>query len=112
MTDRKCTDCFFAILFIAFMGCYGYTCIYAFEFGKPNQLFMPVNGDGKLCGVDDGFSDLTAYPKLYYVLRSTDANPRAICVDKCPEEITSTFDCHGTAAVPKSDCEHEFTASA
>ena len=30
MTDRKCTDCFFALLFIAFMGLYGATCAYAF----------------------------------------------------------------------------------
>ena len=33
MTDRRCTDCFFALLFIAFLGCYGYTCQYAFTNG-------------------------------------------------------------------------------
>ena len=60
-----------------------------------------------LCGV----GDLAEFPKLYYILRSNDPNPRAVCVDTCPQEITSTFNCHGTAAVPKSDCEHEFTVT-
>jgi hypothetical protein len=29
----------------------------------------------------------------------------------CPLEITSTFNCHGTAAVSKGDCEKEFTVT-
>jgi hypothetical protein len=60
-----------------------------------------------LCGV----GDLEEFPKLYYIMRSSDPTPRAVCVDFCPQEITSTFNCHGTAAVPKADCEHEFTVS-
>ena len=37
-----------------------------------------------LCGV----GDLEEYPKLYYITRSNDPHPRAVCVDFCPPEIS------------------------
>jgi hypothetical protein len=107
MTDRRCTDCLMGLLFIIFISMYGATVNYGFINGQPDQLFRPVNGDGQLCGV----GDLVEYPKLYYIVRSTDQQPRAVCVDTCPAEITSVFNCHGTAAVGKADCEKEFTTS-
>ena len=46
MTDRKCTDCLFALIFIIFLGGYAATVQYGFVNGQPDQLFRPVNGDG------------------------------------------------------------------
>lgn len=82
MTNRKCTDLLFVLLFIVTLGGYGWTVKYSFDNGNPNKLLRPVNGDGKLCGV----GELVDYPKLYYIMNSAEKpmTPRAVCVDFCP----------------------------
>ena len=50
MINRKCTDVLFWLLFIISIGGYGYTLHYGYKNGKPNELFTPVDGDGKFCG--------------------------------------------------------------
>ena len=67
LTNRKCTDVLFFLLFFVFFGGYGYTSYYGFKNGKPKELFRPVNGDGKLCGVDE----LADFPKLYYIIQTS-----------------------------------------
>ena len=106
MTNRRCTDILFVIIFILTLGGYGYTVKYSFDNGNPDKLLRPVNGDGKLCGV----GDLVDYPKLYYIMNSAPGSqPRAVCVDFCPREMTSDFKCHGTAAIDPTICEHEYS---
>jgi solute carrier family 44 (choline transporter-like protein), member 2/4/5 len=74
----------FNIIFWVFIGWYSYTVYFAYSEGKPDEIFRPVNGDGKLCGV----GELEAYPKLFYVLqKSAPTTARAVCVDTCPREI-------------------------
>ena len=63
LKDRKCTDCLFLILFLAFSGAMAYISFFAYKNGKPMELLSPVDGDGMLCGVNH-----TDYPSLYYVV--------------------------------------------
>lgn len=107
MKNRKCTDLLFVLLFFISLGGYGYTVKYSLENGNPDKLLRPVNGDGKLCGV----GDLKLFPKLYYIMNSAEKpmTPRAVCVDVCPAEITSTFECHGTAKIDVSICRNEYS---
>ena len=102
IADRGCTDVLFNLIFWIFLGWYGYTVYFSYTEGRPNEIFRPVNGDGKLCGVDD----LKDFPKLMYVIQKTaPTTPRAVCIDKCPAEIKDKFKCHGTKNVPAAVCD-------
>lgn len=101
--NRKCTDCFCLLIFWAFLAVYGYSCFYAYNESHPEKLLRPVNGDGKLCGVNE----LKDYPNLYYIIRKKDRNPRAVCVDHCPLEKEDHFSCHGTKRVMPEDCKNK-----
>jgi hypothetical protein len=84
MVDRKCTDLLFWLLFVASIGVYGFTVHYGYANGKPNELFKPADGDGKLCGQDSNKD----FPNLYYLLAADDPlHPKAVCVKECPFEI-------------------------
>lgn len=93
--------------FLIFIGFYGYSCHYAQKNNKLEELVFPVNGDGKLCGV----GELKEYSHLYYIFKHDNMRPRAVCVDKCPEEISSSFNCFGTQYVDKSECQSEFSTT-
>lgn len=98
--NRKCTDILCVIVFWLFIIVYGYTCVYAYGNSHPEKLLRPVNGDGDLCGV----GALQDYPNLYYIIKKSNAKPRAVCVSKCPKEINDQFQCHGTQFVKPEDC--------
>jgi hypothetical protein len=36
---------------------------------------------------------------------------RAVCVDVCPQEIVSTFNCYGTAKINKTVCQNEYSVT-
>lgn len=74
--SRKCTDVLCLLVFLIFIGTYVGTSVHSWKHSNLNQLLRPVNGDGKLCGVDE----LAEYPNLYYIVRETDAELRAVCV--------------------------------
>lgn len=101
--NRKCTDVFCVLIFWLFIGTYGYTCIYAYGNSHPEKLLRPVNGDGQLCGV----GELSEFPNLYYIIKTSNMNPRAVCIKRCPTEITDTIECHGTQFVSPSDCQSQ-----
>ena len=63
LRNRKCTDCLFLVLFLAFAGAMGYVSMFAYKNGKPEELLSPVDYDGMLCGVN-----YTDYPSLYYLV--------------------------------------------
>jgi len=100
--NRKCTDMLCVLLLWVCLGSYAWTAHFAYTNGQPDKLLRPVNGDGQLCGA----GALAAYPNLYYLLRTADRSPRAVCVDKCPLEIATPFKCHGTSRVKPADCEN------
>lgn len=94
LKDRKCTDVLFFILFLAAFVAYGYTLNYGWNHNQKERFFAPVDGEGKLCGVDDVNKD---YPLLYYaVLKAEPTAPRALCVKECPLEINDPVDCRKT----------------
>ena len=99
--NRRCTDVICVILFWAFFALYVCTCYVSYRDGQPDKLLRPVNGDGQLCGV----GDLEDYPNLYYIIRKSDASPKAVCITKCPKELADTFKCHGTSKVTPADCK-------
>lgn len=99
--NRKCTDVLCVLIFWLFIGVYGYTCVYAYQYSDPDKLLRPVNGDGQLCGV----GDLKDYPNLYYIIRKSDKEPKAVCISKCPKELSDGFKCHGTSKVKPEDCK-------
>jgi hypothetical protein len=61
MTDRKCTDCLFLIIFIAFVGVFGYVTVLGFE-NNPQLLLSPLDWDRRLCGINE----TEGYDKLYF----------------------------------------------
>jgi len=64
LSNRRCSDCLFTILFLAFLGLVGYIMIEAVENGDPQKLINPVDYDGKLCGIDN-----KDYDYLYYIVQ-------------------------------------------
>ena len=87
--NRQCTDFCFVIVFFVFMAVYGYSVSFAYINGKPDELFRPVNQDGKLCG----YKDLIDHPKLYYIVTAEFPDGKAVCIDKCPKAAGDTFKC-------------------
>ena len=91
--ERKCTDVAFLGLFLFSFFVYLITVRYAYVNGKPAELFSPVDGDGRLCGMNG----LEAYPYLYYVVTQKDMmQPKAVCVKKCPKNIEDQVACYPT----------------
>lgn len=78
--NRKCTDVLCLLLFIMFLGGYIWINVNAYKHGNVNKLLRPVNDDGKLCGVDE----LAEYPNLYYLVKASNKEERAVCVKECP----------------------------
>jgi hypothetical protein len=82
--NRRCTDILCLLVFFVFIGTYIGTAVHSYKNSNLNHLLRPVNGDGKLCGVDE----LAEYPNLYYIIREKDLELRAVCVKKCPANET------------------------
>ena len=40
----------------------GVCTVFGYTHGDPNKLVSPIDGDGKICGVTDGYQD---YPYLF-----------------------------------------------
>eukprot|EP00922_Rhytidocystis_sp_ex-Travisia-forbesii_P015581 GHVS01023227.1.p1 GENE.GHVS01023227.1~~GHVS01023227.1.p1 ORF type:complete len:660 (+),score=60.58 GHVS01023227.1:219-2198(+) len=49
---RRCTDVFFLLLSLLFIGFLGFLAVFALARGNPDKLFHGYNYNGKLCGVD------------------------------------------------------------
>jgi hypothetical protein len=75
--------------------------LYGFKNGRPDKLLRPVNGDGALCGV----AGLEDYPYLYFLIKRSNREARAVCVKRCPKEPTDTIECYGTQYVKKEQCK-------
>jgi len=98
--NRRFTDIICLLVFIIFCGFYGSTVLYGFKNGRPEKLLRPVNGDGLLCGVG-GLDD---YPYLFFIMKRSNKEMRAVCVKKCPRESNDTVECYGTQYVKKEQC--------
>lgn len=54
-----------------------------------------MDGDGKLCGLND-YSD---YKYLYYIVPKTSMDFKAVCVQTCPVELNDAIDCKKTSRI-------------
>ncbi|KAL0244897.1 hypothetical protein GEMRC1_008979 [Eukaryota sp. GEM-RC1] len=96
IADRKCRDCFFALLFMIFVGAFVYVSfIYGIKEGDFNKIFDPMDRYGYVCGStneDNDFIsepyDLSDRPMLFFI------NPisgrglaYSMCVTECPSEV-------------------------
>jgi len=109
MKDRRCTDILFTILFLAFVGVYGWVCNQGFTNGDPERLLSPVDFDGKLCGVD-----YPEHPFLYFLINvdqktivtgNVDIEYKAICVSECPAtNTTEPIDCKLITELTEASC--------
>lgn len=104
LTNRRCTDLLCLLIFFVSVGFSGYITVYALEHGDPERILAPMDGNGKFCGMDEGYED---YPYLFYA----DLNfylwaPYAVCVKTCPQQSDASyplFDCIGTPNVKAND---------
>ena len=67
--ERGCTDPFFLLLFVSFLGSMLYLTWLGLQKGDIKKLLAPLDGDGRFCGINgtdpDGTSyDYTDFPKL------------------------------------------------
>ena len=88
--ERRCTDCFCLVLFLAsictMVGLTGYS----LKQGQVEKLIGPIDGDFKICGADAGYQD---YKYLYLSNLDTTAAQSAatlfsfgVCVKQCPKD--------------------------
>jgi len=83
--ERKCTDCLFFLLFIAFWGATIYLLSYSIDDGADiNRVIRGVDMYGRVCGKDDGVKDkpLAAWPA------PGEYDPK-ICVSSCNQTQTN-----------------------
>ena len=99
--QRRCTDMLCCLIFTLFIVGMGVCTIFGYAHGDPNKLVSPIDGDGNICGVTDGYQD---YPYLFIAdisgVVASDENIfiNGVCVKKCPEdaEQAATLDCKTT----------------
>ena len=57
LTNRRCTDIFCLLVFLATTGFGGYVFAYALEHGNPEQILAPMDSNGNFCGRETGYED-------------------------------------------------------
>lgn len=63
ISNRKCTDCLFAFVFVAAIVAMFAAAIYGWSSGKPDQLLIGWDSDQNGCGFSTATKD---YPYLYW----------------------------------------------
>uniref|UniRef100_A0A8W7Q1V8 Uncharacterized protein n=1 Tax=Anopheles coluzzii TaxID=1518534 RepID=A0A8W7Q1V8_ANOCL len=57
LSKRSCTDLPCLFLFVTFLCAWGYVAYYAVQHGDLNRLLVPIDSDGRKCGVDSEVRD-------------------------------------------------------
>uniref|UniRef100_A0A2A4K4L2 Choline transporter-like protein n=1 Tax=Heliothis virescens TaxID=7102 RepID=A0A2A4K4L2_HELVI len=90
--NRSCTDVLWLILFILFLGVWGYVGYYGMTHGSVQKLLAPIDSSGKRCGLDSGLIDK---PYLVFFDISKCLSPGTpivgcptpqVCVKQCPTQ--------------------------
>ncbi|CAK1548239.1 unnamed protein product [Leptosia nina] len=55
--NRSCTDILWLIVFIIFLGGWGYVGYYGFTKGSIEKILAPIDSKGRRCGLDSGLED-------------------------------------------------------
>ncbi|BET01188.1 Plasma-membrane choline transporter [Nesidiocoris tenuis] len=96
-SKRGCTDVIFLILFVCFLGAWGYVAFYGFTKGDPQRFLRATDSNGRKCGVD---SEVLDKPYLFFFDLTACANPKTllngcdtpqVCVKECPSESWSSL---------------------
>jgi len=101
LEKRSCTDVICLLLFIAFLGCWGFVGYFAYQHGELDRILVPSDSNGLRCGVD---SEVLDKPHLVFFDLAKCADPRVpltgcntpqVCVSNCPNEtfIFNLNDC-------------------
>lgn len=103
-TERRCTDCLFMLIFLAFLGGMGYMTTLGYIDGNADIMLAPImptpgtpNGlPGLICGHSVGVENLK---RLYVPDLETAISPitnffkAGQCVEACPQEALATIVC-------------------
>ncbi|EFA82487.1 solute carrier family 44 protein member 2 [Heterostelium album PN500] len=100
-SKRKCHDCLFLILFLAFWAGMAVVAHYGIKEGDPKRLLYGTDYEGNTCGVDNIAAgklpanhsrDFTHEKYVYFIYYPSLASYRTICVSSCPNETYLTPD--------------------
>ncbi|KAL5277407.1 SLC44A5 family protein [Megaselia abdita] len=92
LSRRSCTDIPCLIIFLAFLGAWGYIASYAFKNGDLDKLLKPTDSLNRKCGID---SSVTNEPYLFFfdlgkcidpLVPITGCPTPQVCVRQCPSE--------------------------
>ncbi|XP_073941370.1 choline transporter-like 2 isoform X2 [Choristoneura fumiferana] len=88
--NRSCTDIIWLIIFIVFLGVWGYVGFYGIKNGNVEKLLAPLDSRGKRCGLDSELED-KKYLVFFNIAKClspttaiTGCNTPQVCVKECP----------------------------
>uniref|UniRef100_A0A182W864 Choline transporter-like protein n=1 Tax=Anopheles minimus TaxID=112268 RepID=A0A182W864_9DIPT len=92
LSKRSCTDLPCLFLFVTFLCAWGYVAYYAVQHGDLNRLLVPIDSDGRKCGVDSEvrdepyllFFNITECAKIDVPISG--CSTTQVCVKQCPNE--------------------------
>uniref|UniRef100_A0A182JP45 Choline transporter-like protein n=1 Tax=Anopheles christyi TaxID=43041 RepID=A0A182JP45_9DIPT len=91
LSKRSCTDLPCLFLFVTFLCAWGYVAYYAVQHGDLNRLLVPIDSDGRKCGVDSEvrdepylvFFNITECAKIDVPISG--CSTTQVCVSQCPD---------------------------
>ncbi|XP_048004473.1 uncharacterized protein LOC125240570 isoform X5 [Leguminivora glycinivorella] len=90
--SRSCTDVVWLIVFLLFLGAWGYVGYYGIKHGNVEQLLAPMDMKGRRCGLDSTLQDkkYLVFFDISECLSPTTAisgcKTPQVCVNECPKE--------------------------
>ncbi|CAH0722356.1 unnamed protein product, partial [Brenthis ino] len=90
--NRSCTDIVWLIIFILFLGVWGYVGYYSMTKGNFEKLLAPIDSKGRRCGMDSGLED-KKYLLFFNIVKClspgtpiTGCPTTQVCVSQCPSQ--------------------------
>lgn len=90
LSKRSCTDVFCLLIFVVFLGCWGFVGHYAYKNGDLDRLLVPTDSQGRKCGIDNGVVD-KKYLLFFDLSKCIDPKvplfgcpTPQVCVAECP----------------------------
>ncbi|XP_058795857.1 choline transporter-like 2 isoform X2 [Phymastichus coffea] len=90
---RSCTDCFWLIVFLAFLIVWSGVAYYALKHGNIEKLVQPTDSEGRKCGIDSQVAD-RPYLLFFDLTKCVKISPDSyrgcpttqVCVRDCPRQ--------------------------
>ncbi|CEF68396.1 CTL-like protein 2 [Strongyloides ratti] len=108
---RRCTNVFFLILLIIFIGGWIFISYEALKTADPNRVIHPTDSNGRLCGVDKpGFYNFSNKPYVLYfdltkciswITFLSGCPTKQVCVENCPNKYFSYLELQGSNTLLK-----------